>query len=134
MFDASPDDDEIPFSHFRDAVAEIDRDPSAQHEEGLVFVCMRVPVELSAEFRDLDLGLVDVADDERMKDFPNLAVDRLKDVDLEWGHRPAPSLRYDTLTPSASPRSRFSAPRRRGRRRESRRGRNRAGLSCRDRR
>ena len=79
MFNPSRDDDKIAFAQFLNAVAEIDRDPAAQHEEGLVFTFVRVPVELGAEFRHLDLALVDVADDERMKDFLNLPVDRLEE-------------------------------------------------------
>src|SRR5271155_4592199 len=90
MFDSPRDDDEIAFTHFRNAVAKIDRDASPQHEEGLVLALVRMPVELSAEFRHLDLAVVDVADDEGMKDLLHFSVDRLKDVDLGRGHRPPP--------------------------------------------
>jgi hypothetical protein len=119
MFDASRNDDEIAFAHFRHAVAKIDGDASAQHEEGLVLALVRMPIELSAEFGDLDLAVVDIADDERMETCLTPPVDRLKNVDLGWGHRSSPSL------PGPSPRSRSSAPRRRGRLRESRQGRSR---------
>jgi hypothetical protein len=85
MLHAPRDNDEVAFTQLLDALTEIDGDSSAQHEEGLVFAFMRVPIELSAEFRHLDLTVVDIPDDERMKNFLNLAVDRFKNVDLGWG-------------------------------------------------
>src|SRR5271163_322701 len=88
MFDSSRDDDEIAFTHFRDAVTKINRDASPQHEEGPVLALVRMPVELSAEFRHLDLAVVDVADDEGMKDLLHPPIDRLKHVDLRWRHCP----------------------------------------------
>ena len=63
-----------------------------------------MPVELGAEFRHLDLAVVDIADDERTKDFLNLPVDRLENVDLGWGHRPVFLLAY-TLASGCGPHS-----------------------------
>ena len=51
MFNASGDDDKIAFAQLLNAVAKIDRDPSAQHKEGFVLTFVRMPVELGAEFR-----------------------------------------------------------------------------------
>jgi hypothetical protein len=60
----------------------------AQHEECLIIVFVRAPIEFGAELRHLDPAVDNIAYDERMKDFLNLPVDRLENVDLGWGHRP----------------------------------------------
>src|SRR5580658_8180300 len=59
MLHAPRNDDEVAFVQLLDAFAKIDCDSPAQHEESFVFAFMRVPIELSAEFRHLDLTVVD---------------------------------------------------------------------------
>jgi hypothetical protein len=65
MLDSAGHDEHLSLSQLDVPVAEPDRQPPLQDEEEIVRVRMRVPDELAADLADLDLAVVEVADDVR---------------------------------------------------------------------
>ena len=65
MLNAARDDEEVARTELDVTITQLDREPAAHDEEEVVCVGVRVPDELAAHLRDLDLVLVVVADDPR---------------------------------------------------------------------
>jgi hypothetical protein len=55
MFNSARHDDEVAFAKFNSAVTKIDSNATTKNKKSFVLICMRVPIEHLAKFRNLDL-------------------------------------------------------------------------------
>ncbi len=65
MLDAPGDDQHLSGVEGHGLVAKVDPDPTLHHEEELVLVLVMVPDELALQLGQLDVEVVDLADDLR---------------------------------------------------------------------
>lgn len=63
MLDAAWDDDELALADLNVTLAELHGEPAFDHEEQLILALVMVPYELALELDELDVGVIDLADD-----------------------------------------------------------------------
>src|SRR5207302_6569815 len=87
MFEAPGHDDEFALLDPHLAVAELEQQPAFPHETPLVFAVVVVPHELAFDLDDLDVGVVELADDLRASMLVELP-EFLREVHATHARRP----------------------------------------------